>query len=287
MAHQKAVSNLEEKVSFQQRLLALVKEVAEEESFTVERLDERYNKYYLPATKNGHRCVDGRCVLESYGDGSPTGYKNTDYRGDQFPGGTFGIIGALRVTTSLDEVEAREVVKKVCKEQGIQMGDHIDDGHGKIKTKEELEKRTRGCGNQDAAGDGKIPMYAGLVNREVIENRFTWLKENGGAVPVLTGEHREHLAAINLVKGQTFNTSEVVGHKVESIFNSDLMAVYELAGNIFERLASQGIQHQGPVGKKDFQKAMVKEVVRDYMQTLVALGVGNKLAVHADPQVQV
>lgn len=195
------------------QLLTLVKQTAQEEGFETGNLEEKYHQYYVSSLKNGHRCVDGRAVLETYEDGQPTDYKNENNLGDQFPGGTFGIIGALRVVAKLDENKAREVVKKVCDNQGIRMGDHIDDGHGQIKIKEELEQRTKGCGNQDAAGDGKIPMYADLVNEEIIKDRFAWLRTNNGAVPVLTGEHEEKLATVNLEAGKTFNTSKAVGKR--------------------------------------------------------------------------
>ena len=264
------------------QLLTLVKQVAQEEKFETGDLEEKYHHYYIPSLKNGHRCVDGRAVLEVYKGGESTGYKNENNLGDQFPGGTFGIIGALRMVVKLNENKTREVVKKVCDQNNIRMGDHIDDGHGQIKTKEELEQRVRGCGNQDAAGDGKIPMYADLVDENTIKDRFSWLRANNGAVPVLTGEHEEKLAAVNLEAGKTFNTSKAVS-KGKSIFNADLVTAHELGGYIFDELTE--IQHQGPVEKQVFQKAFVKEVVRDYMQTLVALGGGKKMYIHHGSQI--
>lgn len=59
------------------------------------------------------------------------------------------------------------------------------------------------------------------------------------------------------------------------------MVAYELGGYIFETLLAENIEHQGPAEKKDFQNSFVKEVIRDYMQTLVALGGGTKLYVYA------
>lgn len=275
-----------EEIPFQKRLLGFVKEVAQEEGFQIERLDQKYNQYYVSSKKDGHRCVDGRGILETYGDGSLTGYKNEGYSGDQFPGATLGIIEATRVVGGLDEETTRQVVKKTCDTNGIKMGGHIDDAQGEITTREELEARTRGCGNQDAAAEGRIPMYIGLVDRDVIDDRFVWLKENRGVVAILAGGHEEKLAAVNLETEKTFDTLEAVKDN-ESIFNADLVAAHELGGQIFDELMISGIPHQGSADREIFQRELVSEVIRDYMQTLVALGRPKKLSIHADPEVEI
>lgn len=246
-------------------LLTIVKNVSQQEGFEVKPLEEKYAKHYTQIKNTGHRCVDGRAVLEQYQDGSKTPWKNEDYLGAQLPGGTFGLISTLRVVAGIDEVRAREAVMSVCNSLDQKMGDHIDDEHGHTQSKQELDSRFKGCGNQDASGDGKIPMYAGFMTEELVKDRFEWLRENGGSVPALTGEHNEHLAAINLKPETTFNTPQAV-ESDESVFNADLPYVWNLAGEMYTQLVGSQMTQE------EFQTKVVEAVVRDYAQTLVALG---------------
>lgn len=263
------------KLPLNQRLQEIIDIVAQKEGFQVEILPEEYIAYYVGVNNgSGHRCVDGRAVLEQAGE-EATGFSNEAYNGAQFPGGTCGVIGAIRVVLDMSETEARSLAKGTCDKHGISMGDHTDDDHGRITNLAELVIRTAGCGNQDAGEMGRIPMYEEIYYDGLVADRITWLRENGGSVPPLSGNHFENLPAINLDPNITFgNRGAVLEGK--SVFNLDLATLYNLAGLLYD---DRNAQENDVDGRSDFQDAIAHEVVRDYFQTLTALDGGNKVFV--------
>jgi len=252
-----------------EELTGLVKLVVEEEGFKTEILPNDFEKYYVSIDhQSGRRCVDGRQPITEY-QNEATEYADNNYTGGQFAGGSNGELGALRVVTGLGEDEARGVLTRVCSKRGIRLGNHNDDGHGEIKEKEELSNRTKGCGNQDKLAEGELPMYEDLgINKAIQIARIDWIKEQGGLFPALAGSHEEKGTGINLAGGTTFDTKTAVNEE-SSIFNLDVRQMYEFAPDIYEELPDE-VKRQ--IKTEDFRKQMVKAVVRDYLQTLKALG---------------
>ena len=246
-------------------LREIVERVAEEEGFKVETLPSEYEPFYTQVLPTGHRCVDGRAVKPEMGARSDPEFGAEQYKGMQLSGGSLGVVNAVRLVSALDEKQAREVVKAAADQLRQRLGDHIDDKHGHLDGPQ-LKERFEGCGNQDAIAAGKLPMYKGI---EIdVADRMRWLEESGGVVAVLTGDHQEQLAAVNLVPETTFDTCQAVSEG-KSTFNADLPEVWQFAGAMYEQLPDSARQEWS---QEEFQQAIVEAVMRDYLQTLKALG---------------
>lgn len=246
-----------------QNLLTELQQLADELGFTVKEMKSNLSNHYIPVdSSQGDRCVDDR--RDKPIDNYP--YDQGEYNGRQFPGGTFGIIGALRVVTGMKEKEAQDLVVRAYRKRGWKIGDHIDDEHGQITDLEKLEKRTKGCGNQDAIRAGKVGIYS-FVAPEEVDSRFELIKRERGYLPVLTGEHEAVGAGINLKKGTTFNPKSAVPKK-ESIFNLDLLEVEGVAKELWQELDSRQKQDQT---EESFVSSFLRTVIKDYLQTLAAL----------------
>jgi len=226
-------------------------------NFQIQSIEEKFKKYYIPVDrKQGDRCVDDRADKPF----AKYPYDQGKYNGRQFAGGTFGIIGALRATTEINENDARDLVKEIYDQQGWKIGDHIDDEHGQITDPKQLQQRNKGCGNQDAIKKGDVPMYAFVTAGEV-KDRFKWIRNINGYLPVLTGGHEAQGAAVNLTKGTTFGTVQAVDEN-QSLFNLDLAEAYQIA-----EVFSSEVKKTEQQFIEDFTEA----VITDYLQTLAAL----------------
>lgn len=276
---------LQEELSLQRHLRKLVDLVVEEEGFSVEKLPTKFEQYYfLTDSSSGRRCVDGRKPRETYSNGSVikfTEYADNLYNGSQFAGGSNGELGALMVVTELKEGVAKSVIFKACQNNNVRLGNHNDDNHGEIKDKIALGDRKNGCGKEDKQAEGKLLMYKNIeTGEDVKESRIQWIKKNDGLYPALTGSHNESKdgAGINFKKRTTFNTKQAVDEE-NSIFNLDVREMYEFAPQIYEEL-SENIKKE--MSMKDFRDEMVKAVVKDYLQTLGALGGPNVVWIRGD-----
>jgi len=250
----------------QQRLFQQAEKTLRQEGFERTPLEEKIESFFTSDNNAGVRCVDGRGRLLKFSDGTPIEYTGT-YLGPQLPGGVNSIIGVTRLLTSVVENEAQELTLRALQGLGIKPGNHIDDAHGTIQTQEELETRTSGCGNQDQIAKGGLPMYKGTVTASDVISRVKWLRDIGGSLPVLTGDHQERAATLNLVSETTFNTQKAVTDG-SSIFNADLPIIPSFAKAVFDQLPTQ---RQKGRSRGLFADQMVEEVVRDYAQTLIAL----------------
>jgi len=253
-----------ERIPLRKALLERFQNIAEELGFTSKEMEQKFKKHYADVDKTqGDRCVDDRKtqIFENYS------YDKGKYNGRQFAGGTFGIIGALRIAAEMNENEARTFVKDVYHQQGWQIGDHIDDEHGHITDPKKLLQRNKGCGNQDKIRDGEIPMYSSIVSPEDVDDRFNWIKDIDGYLPVLTGEHEPQGAGINLVENTTFNTNKAVKNQ-ESIFNLDLAEAHHI-GQVFYNEMDEEFKQKTEKG--DFVNSFVDATIRDYLETLSAL----------------
>lgn len=279
--------NNEAKLKLQTRLMALVREVAEERNFKIERLGEPFTDYYVEAQNAGDRCGDGRAVLEEYtkGGGS-TGYTNENYKGSQIFGGTLGMIGLLRHVAKMDEASARVVISAVYKKYDIKMGNHIDDDHGRKQTVEELAERNAGCANQGEAAKGNMPMYKGMVDQQTVDSRYQYLQDHDASIPVLTGEHEEKRQALNLIPKMTFSTGKAV-EEDNSIFNVDLAEIHRRAGLIYKHLQDEGISYTGSSEEGGFQDEFIHAAVLDCAQTYEALDKPKVFHIHADERVEI
>ena len=270
---------LKKEIEVQKNLLEIVSLVAKEEGFTIESLEQRFSKYYVPVdNKSGRRCVDGRKPLEFYGDGKVTDYKDNSYTGSQLAGGSAGEVSALRLVTGLSENEAQEVVMTTDYKQGFRLGNHNDNKHGKITSELELSQRIDGCGDQDKSSQGALPMYESLkLDQEVKQARVNWIKEKGGLYLTLGGSHEEKAAVINLTDGITFDTKQAVLAE-ESVFNQDVREAWKLAPELFQELP---LEVKEKIKEADFQYQMTEALIRNYLQTLKALNGPNKLQIKA------
>ncbi len=247
----------------------LLQEVLKEEEFSLfslKEIEQRYAQYYIKVDPTqGDRCVDDRFILENLGE--EYSYDKGKYTGRQFPGGTFGIIGVLRVLTGLNEEQVRKLVLQVYEENGWQIGDHIDDDHNQITDVEILDLRNRGCGHEDKIREGALPLYQKIVTSQEVDKRFEWIRKQGGYLPVLTGNHLAEAAGVNLIANETFGNKEAVSNK-DHFFNCDLATVAEVAQKLYQPISNES-WFSGD--KQIFVDKFIKTVTRDYLQTLAAL----------------
>lgn len=265
-----------------QRLLRLVQEVAQEEGFGVEILASPYAGYYTSTDNSGHRCIDGRAVRMAFAGRAQA--SEAAYLGSQFPGGTLGLLDVLRASTGFTEAVARDIITSVCMKNNARMGGHIDNEHGHIQDTEILTQRNEGCGNQGKAASGGIELLKGLIDTDGINARYEWLRSQGAAIAVLAGEHQERLAAINLEQGITFDTSRAVTEE-NSIFNLDLPAAQEMAGYIYDEISARGIGTALEMNRQEFTELYVKNMVKDFLQTIKALTNLQTVHYHMCPEV--
>ena len=156
-------------------------------------------KYLLPADISIVACVDER----------PDRIDNMN--GVEFPGGTYGIIDAIKVLTGCTEEQAWERAQAA----GIPMGAHSDEHHG-----------VKGCG------------YGKLVETEPgtvlapeavqVEKRHARIEAAGGVLPVLHGEHAPTHATINYRGGTSIDPDLAVAGGF-GIFNYDYWAALDYA----------------------------------------------------------
>ncbi len=123
-------------------------------------------------------------------------------------------------------------------------------------------------------------MFKSLNHDEtLILDRINWLMKQGGAVIELTGEHQEKGAAVNLVFNTTYDTLKAAKTD-QALFNCDIWAAYEIAGFLHDELKAENFDHQGPKDKQVFQTTFTQELLRNYLQTLKALGQDTKIYLH-------
>lgn len=229
-------------------LKSILVQVAQEEGFTLNPIEPEYNQYYIRVDQTqGDRCVDDRSMLKI--PGYP--YSEGKYTGIMLPGGTLGLIDALRYSAKISESEARQKIGKTYQQNSWRIGGHIDDEHGHIKDVEVLKTRNNGCGDQDKKRTGKIPMFKDIISPSEVDSRFVWIRENG-FLPALGGEHTASAAAVNLIPDTTYNNQAAVPAD-RAVFNADLWAMAQRAGKLNQ--------------SEDF----IKAVIRNYCQTLKAL----------------
>lgn len=264
----------EERVIFSEdSLFSFLNQVAQEEGFAVneERRAEFIHFYHDADETQGDRCVDDRTPKLEFTAGQYP-YASGEYTGIQLPGGTFGIIDSLRyVVRSLSDEQARVLIYAVYQSNHWRFGDHIDDDHGQITDALSLQSRNLGCGDQDKKREGMIPMFQGLVQPEDVDGRFAYIREIGGYLPVLTGGHHPQAALVNLQREKTYNNQEA-SVKDKMAFNLDLWALEKRARAIYQALTEAKFLNSTEVLLKQFTEDFIKAVLRNYLQTLSALG---------------
>jgi hypothetical protein len=242
-------------------------------------LPKIYKRYFIKISRiYADRCVDGRSVVEKDSNGTLTGFSNENYLGPQFPGGTLGILDTTILITKIDEKHARDLLIKAYHTCGFLMGGHIDDDHGKITKKSNLLKRLSGCGNQKSAQQKKIHMLSGIFEQKGLsENRIAWLRKNKAEVPPLAGDHSENLSSISFSIEKVFDTANA-NLKKRSIFNLDIVHAQVRAAAIYDELNNSQVQ----IVKDKFVEKFTSLVIRNYLQTIVALGGEKSIYLYTD-----
>lgn len=209
------------------------------------------------------RCVDGRRA-EVYLEWSDTestwivGHRGPNAHaelGPQFLGGALVFVKALEAVEGWEREQAFDLVNKAFAEVGLKPQLHVDDKHGDhnfgAMADEELvelvDGHHTGCG------------YAKYAWGEEADTVIQEAKDHHWRVQMLTGEHSEKGAILNLVEGTTFDTSTAVSNEV-SHFNTDVAA----ARPIFEKLGEF-------VHSETFAKEAEEWMITCYKEVVVLL----------------
>ncbi len=231
--------------------------VAELEKVTLQELDSRYRRYFVPVNPSlPDRCVDGRKCDDK------------NFFGGQFPAATLGILDNLIFILDIDETRARRVISSTYKKNKLKLGAHIDDKHGEI-TGEKLHKRIKGCGNQKKAGEGELSVVKPFNSPNILGGRLKWIRDNGGFIAVLRGKHNEKLPIININSDLTFNSNLATYNKY-SAFNFDFTETLIRSGYLYAQITSEGLNTKS-YSEEDFCTSFATTLTRNYIQTVRSL----------------
>jgi len=154
----------------------------------------KVEKYLMPASLDIVACVDER---QDKIDGN---------NGVKFPGGTYGIVDAIKTLTGSTEEEAWDKAQKA----GIPMGAHTDSHHGEL-----------GCGYGRLVQTA--PESVGAAGAVPVADRFQRVTDAHGTAPMLYGEHAPTHATINYKEGLSIDPDQAVPAGF-GIFNYDYWA---------------------------------------------------------------
>ncbi len=245
-----------------------------ESIITTENLNERWYpenseqvKPYMKACDLTHpaRCADGRKQKQDLSQEEKLGED-----GPHIIGGFYGIYYpaaaiATRNNIDIDQATLFDLVQKAFERGGVTPGVHVDtliDHHHEINEDGTL---LEGCGYEQ-----RIEENAEIYN---IDKKFTMAaadatrkaKENGIAVMILDGQHKEGFAVLNEVEGTTFDTEKADLNNKQG-FAHDLWVTQKLFDSLTEILKDNGYE--------EFSKSLsesYKNLEREFIVTTLKM----------------